>query len=195
VTEKRKTVFLAFSLTCFIAIGACVIVNIAMTRQITWSARSVLSIIFGWIVLSPIVVKKYGLTLSLCAATLFVFPFMYFLEKITAVNDWFAPLGLPAAITGLIAIWLLYFLFRFIRISLWFKLAASVYIAGVIANPVITHYVDKYLNREPAFFRYFTGIFPCVLITALFIYLGYRKHKRLRSGNNGANNYEYRANE
>lgn len=163
---------------CLIAIGACVIVNIAIDQKFTWSIYSVLSILLGWLVISPLAVKKYGVPLAFCSLTLFISPFLYFLEKVTPVDNWFSPLGLPAAITGIITIWLLYFLFRLIRINLWYKFAVAVLLAGAIAGSVINHYADLYLNTAPSFFKYFMNILLCVILAVLFGFFGYKKHKK-----------------
>jgi len=177
MSKNRKLIFMLFTWACFIAIGVCIIVNVAIDKQITWSAYPILSIIFGWLIVSPLVIKKYGLAISLCALMLFVFPFLYFLEKITPNHSWFAPLGVPSAIVGIIAGWLIYLLFRFLKISLWYRSAIAVFLVGVIANMIIGHYVDAFLSTESSFLNRFINIFSCVAVSALLVILGYRNKK------------------
>ena len=145
MTKSRKLIFLSFSFACVISIVVCIIVDFAINGHSTWSAYSILSVPFGWLIVSPTIIKKRGIILSLCSLTLFVLPFLYLLERITPVTNWFAPVGIPSAAVGIPTIWVIYLLFRFLKINLWYKSAIAVFLTGVIANPLIGYYVDMYL--------------------------------------------------
>lgn len=175
--DYRRSIFLAFSLLCLVGTGACVIANIVIDQQITWSTQSSLSIIFGWVVISPIVVKKHGITLSLCSLTIFAYPFLYLLEIITLTGGWLSPLGLPVAITAILTLWAIWALFSFIRINLWFKFAITVFLAGVIAGTIINIYIDMFLDIKPSFWKYFLSILSCDVVAALLGFPGYLKVK------------------
>ena len=172
---NNKTVFLVFSAFCLTAIVTCVIVNYAIDRQITWAAYAVLSVQFGWLCCIPLIYKKF--TLSLCVLTVASFPFLYFIEKITPVTDWFFALGLPAAVTGAVSIWITYLLFRYVKISVWYKFSISVFLIGVVADRIISHYVDAFLETEPSFIKTIGSILLCVVISALLWVQGYTKNK------------------
>jgi len=182
--KNRKLIFILFTLVCFIAMGVCLIVDMAITHRITWSAYPLLSIPFGWIAVSSLLIKKYGKVLCPCVLTLSVLPYLYFIEKITPVSDWFLPLGLPSAVTGIIVGWIIYFLFRFIKISIWYKAAISIFLAGVIASPIINHFVNAFAQIEPSFLNSFINIFSCILVSAMLGILGYRKSKARTMGTN-----------
>jgi len=92
--------------------------------------------VLGWACLSPLLAGKYGIFLSLGSSTLLILSYLYFLSRITSVTDWFIPIGLPSAITGLLAFWLLIPLFRFARINIWYKITISVFILGVVSTTV-----------------------------------------------------------
>ena len=183
MSNTRRTLFLAFSLACLVSIGACVVMNIAREQQITWSAQCVLAILFGWLALSPAFAKKYGLTLSLIAFSLFVGPFLFFLEKVTKVGGWFSPLGLPLAITVVASIWVVYSIFSLPWFNLWFKFSAAVLVVGAIAGTIVRHYVNAYFGTESGFLHVFVGIASCVVVSVFLGYMGYRAQK---------NAYEYR---
>jgi len=174
---NKKLIFMLFTLACFIAMGVCLIVDMAITKQITWSAYPLISIPFGWIAVSPLFIKKYGKILCPCALTLLILPYLYFLEKITPVSDWFFTLGLPSAVIGIVVGWIIYFLFRFIRINIWYKVAISVFLAGVVASPIINHFVNAYTQTEPSFLNDFINVFSCIIVSAILGILGYRKTK------------------
>lgn len=175
--KNKKITFMLFTLVCFIAMGVCLIVDMAITQQITWSAYPLLSIPFGWIAITPLFIKKYGKFLCPCVLTLSVLPYLYFIEKITPVSDWFFSLGLPLAVTGIVIGWIIYFLFLFLKISTWYKAAISVFLAGVVATPITNHFVNAYAQIEPSFLNDFINIFSCVIVSAILGILGYIKNK------------------
>ena len=166
---------MAFSISCIIAIITCLIVNFAIDRAITWALYPLISVPFGWLVLSPLVVRKLGVLFSLCSFMIFVLPFLFLLEKITPVGGWFIGIGIPVTIIGVTLLWLTFLLFRFLKISLWFKTAITVFLAGVIASPLIDHYVNVFLNTTPTFFDRFLSIFPCIAVSVLLIVIGVRR--------------------
>ena len=174
-SKMRKLIFMSFSLLCFIAAGVCLIVNIAIDRQITWAAYPLISIPFGWAVLAPVLVKNRGMTFLLCSLSLLAFPYLYFLSKITPVTDWFLPLGLPSAVAGVITCWFMFFLFCFIKTNIWYKAAISVFWLGVIVSSIINYFVDIYVGDNPFRWNNLLNIFACVIAAAVLGILGYSK--------------------
>lgn len=171
----NKIIFSVFTICCFIAIGTCIIVNYAIDQRITWAAYPILSVPVGWLIVTPTLFRKYiG---SLCALTLSVIPFLYLLERITPVPDWFYPIGLPAAIAGIVVIWVIYLLFRYIKMSLWYKFAITVFLCGVTDNLIINQFVDAFLNTKTAHLQYFISIFSYAVATALLFILGYVRNR------------------
>ena len=175
--KTRKLLFMSFSLACLVATGVCLIVNIAINRQITWAAYTLLSIPFGWAVLSPFFVKKHGSISVLCAFMLLVLPYLYFLNKITPATDWFMPIGLPSAIAGVISLWILYPLIRFTKLSIWYKSAITLFLLGCIISPAVNYFVDIYMGQEPFAWYRFINIFSCFTASAALGILGYVKLK------------------
>ena len=175
IDDIGKLIFKIFSIACLVAILTCLIVNFAIDRSVTWALYPLLSVPFGWLVLTPLVVKKLGIPFTLCSFMIFVMPFMFLLEKITPVDNWFIGIGIPSAIVGVPLIWLIYLLFRFVRISWWFKAAIAVFLGGVVANPIINHYVNLFTNETPTFFLRFINIFPCFVVTVLLVIIGVRR--------------------
>ncbi|MCL1823398.1 MAG: helix-turn-helix transcriptional regulator [Oscillospiraceae bacterium] len=175
---NRKVLFIIFSFLCFTAFGTCFIVNYAIERQITWAAYIFISVPFFWLSASLLFIKKHGITLSLCAFTLFTVPYIYFLEKITPVNDWFEPVGLPCAAVGIASFWFFYLLFRFLKISLWYKFAITAFLAGAIISPVTNMFINNYLDETNSFFEVFINLFSSFIITAVFGFIGFTKKKK-----------------
>ena len=178
---NSKAIFLIFTILCFIAIGVCIIVNYAMDRRLTWAAYPILSVPVGWLIGIPLLFKKY--TLSLCVLSATSIPFLYFLEKITPVHGWFFPLGLPAAIVGIVVVWMIYLLFRYIKMSLWYKFAVTALLCGVADNLFISRYVDVFLLTKADFLGYFINVFCYVVVITALVILGYVRGKMKKTGN------------
>jgi len=174
---NRKNIFVSFSFACLIAIITCIIVDYAMNKQITWSWYPIISVPFGWLVFSPLHIKKYGTPLSILSLTIFSLPFLFLLEKITPVSGWFTPLAIPSAAVGAAAIWVIYLVFRFLKIRLWYKSAITVFLAGVIVNPVISYFVDMYVYSEPRIFSTLISSVPCLILAVTMIIQGRVKDK------------------
>jgi hypothetical protein len=104
------------------------------------------------------------------------------LEKITPVESWFFPLGIPSAIVGLITIWVIFLIFRFLRISLWYKSAIAVFLAGVITNQIISYYVNNFLNTGPRLLNNIINTASCVVLSVVLFILG-RNRSKARSEN------------
>ena len=183
IDDTGKLIFKIFSVACLVAIFTCLIVNFAIDRSITWALYPLLSVPFGWLVLTPLVVRRFGIPFTLCSFMIFVMPYLFLLEKITPVDNWFVGIGIPAAIVGVPFIWITYLLFRFLKISLWFKAAITVFLGGVVASPIINHYVNVFTNETPSFFNRFINVFPCIVVTVLLVIMGVRRKKITQAEN------------
>ena len=87
-------------------------------------------------------------------------------------------ISVPAAIVGIVFVWIVYLLFRYLKISMWYKFAISVFLIGVIANRIINHYVDTFLNSETTFLQNFIELFDSVIIATLLGVMGYIENKK-----------------
>jgi len=170
-----KIIFLIFTISCVIAVGTCIIVNFAIDSRITWAAYPILSVLVGWLIITPSLFRKY--IWSMCMSTLLVVPFLYLLEMITPVHDWFLPVGLPAAIVGIVYVWVIYILFRYIKMSLWYKFAITVILSGVVDNLIINHFVDAFLNTQTSHLQYFISVFSYTVVFVLLLIMGYSRKK------------------
>lgn len=169
----KKIMFMVFSLICFISIGVCIIVNMTITGYITWAKFPLIAIPFGWIVISSLFAKKHQVIFVLIALTVLTFPFLYLLEKETLVDGWFLSLGIPLSIVGITWLWLVYLLFRFAKVSPWYKSAIAVFLLGVIASPIISHYIDTFSGAKLLQLNTFINIFFGIIIAAALAIIGH----------------------
>jgi len=172
MSKSRKFIFSSFSIACIVAILTCFIVDYAINGYVSWSVYPLLSVVLGWLVLCPLLIKKRGVLLSLCSLTLFTLPYLFLLEKTTPVTDWFMPLGIPSAAVGIPAVWAIALVFRYLKISLWYKSAVAVFIAGVLANFIISYNVDMYLYGEPHLLSPIITSASCLVLSVALVIQG-----------------------
>ena len=173
----RKLAFISFSLACFVAAGTCVIVDTAVNRRITWAAYPLLSLAFAWAVSLPLLAKKHVVLLSLGALTALLLPYLFLLSKLTPVTDWFVPIGLPSAIAGSAAAWLLLLLFRYTKINMWYKEAASVFLLVSVVSPVINYFVDLYTGDYPFAWDRLINVFAGIAAAGVLMVVGYTRSR------------------
>lgn len=158
---------------CITAAIVCIIVNFAISRSITWAAYPLIAIPFVWIVALPsLLIKKHKLLLSLAAFSALTVPFLYLLEKLTPVKEWFAVLGVPAAISSIIALWITYFLVKYAKINKWYLSAILVFIYGVVLSGVINFFVAVLLNSGFLNLSTVVNILSCIVVTVLLVIIG-----------------------
>ena len=165
-----KIALVVASLLCLLAAGICVIVNFAVNRQLTWAAYPLISILLGWVVAAPLLFKK--LVLALCALTAAIGPYLYCMDRLTRGPGWFVRLGLPIAAIGVAFLWLIYLLFRFVKIGAWYKTAIVALLAGVVVSPAID-LVTGETNALNLAINIFSGLF----MAAIFWIIGYVRNK------------------
>jgi len=161
--------------------GVCLIVDFAMNKGVTWASYTLITVPFGWIITVPLLLaKKHRILLSLIAVTVTTIPFLFMLDKITPVRDWAYGISLPVAILSFIISWPVYFMFRYVKISYWYKSAIAVFLYGVIASPVINVIVDRFMEEDISIINLnnIINVFACVVITVLLVFIGMNKQQK-----------------
>ena len=177
-----KVIFMIFTLLCFLAAGICVIVNCAMEGHITWAAYPIISVALGWVVFTPLIFRKY--TLSLCLLTAVTAPFLYLMNAITPEPDWFYGLGLPIAAISAAFLWIGYLLFRVVKISVWYKGAISCLLGGVVVSPLINYLTNSFLEIEMSVLELSINLFSYIGASVVFWIVGYMRKKAKTAGDN-----------
>ena len=122
----------AFTSLCFIGVLVCIICDRAIFGVLTWSLIAVSSIVFGWLVLIPVVrLWEKGIWWSLAALSVFIFPYIGMLDRLIPETILFS-VAVWAAPAGIVYLWTVYGLFTLLNRK-W--LAAG--ITAVLAFPVM----------------------------------------------------------
>ena len=174
VRLDKKVCLMIFTLSCFIAMGVCLIVNFAINQHITWAAYPVISVPLGWMIFSPLIYRKY--TMALCVLTVAIAPYLYLMDMITPAPAWFYGLGIPIAVIGVAFFWAIYLLYRSINISIWYKAAITAFMAGIV-NFMTDNFVNGFLRTKDPLFVVLINVLSCIVIAAIFGVIGYMRNK------------------
>lgn len=179
----RKLSFMLYSLGCFAAIGACVIVNLAVSGTLTWAMYPLLSVPFAWAVGAPLWVPGWNraVPLAMLAFTVLVPPYLYLLAGQTG-GGWFLPLGLPCAGIGLASGWAAYALWRFAKIGFFYKLALCVLLTGALVGPAINWLAHRFAALQFDALDMFINIFASVLAAGVLAILGFVRAAKEKQG-------------
>ena len=177
MSSTKKILFMIFTLMCFIAVGICLIVDFAITRTVTWSGISIASIALGWCITCPLLLHKFQIPLSLATLSVLIFPYLWYMARETSVDSWFVKIGVPIGIIGVVFMWIIYLLFRFIKIRILYKSAVAVFLSTVIASPVVNHIIASHFENNMLIFQDIVNIFAGITVTALLAIWGYTRSK------------------
>lgn len=113
--KKNVIIAIIFSLPLFVGMTACIICDIALSGNLTWSLIPVSSILFAWIVFFPTtILGKKGIPGSLISLSVFLIPYLYILNILVKVRFVFS-IGAVMSIIFIVYLWLVFALFHRLR--------------------------------------------------------------------------------
>jgi transcriptional regulator with XRE-family HTH domain len=135
--------------SCMLAIIICIICDIAISGALTWSLYPTAAIIFGWLIIIPMLqLKKNNFRMSLISASVFIIPFLFVIDKIMgSTEELILPIGMPVSLTVMAYIWTVYFMISNRKISKWNIAAISVLLT--IPVSLIINSITNILTNQP----------------------------------------------
>ena len=120
--KRNIMISIIFSITLLTGIMVCLICNIAVSGNLTWSLIPVSSIVFAWVISFPgIILGKKGIVVSLVSISIFTIPYLFLLGRIIKVKEIFQ-IGAVMAAVSIVFLWIIVVVFK--RIGKTRKLAA-----------------------------------------------------------------------
>ena len=145
---KNVIISILFSVALLIGIMVCLICNLAISGDLTWSLIPVSSIVLAWVISFPsIILGKRGIIVSLISLSVFIVPYLFLLSNLVKVEEVFS-VGAEMAVDSIVFLWIIVAVFR--RIGETRKLVA-LGISFLLAIPfmfVINVMVSK-ITAEP----------------------------------------------
>lgn len=109
---KNVIISILFSVTLLIGIMVCLICNIAISGNLTWSLIPVSSIVFAWVITFPsIILGKRGIMVSLISFSVFIIPYLFLLSSLIKAKEIFS-VGVVVAIASIIFLWIIAAIFN-----------------------------------------------------------------------------------
>ena len=109
---KNVIISILFSATLLIGIMVCLICNIAISGNLTWSFIPVSSIVFAWVITFPSIIwGKRGIIVSLISLSVFIVPYLFLLGSLLKVKEVFS-VGAVMAVASIIFLWIIVAVFK-----------------------------------------------------------------------------------
>lgn len=109
---KNKIISILVTSLSFIAIIVCIICDLAILGEFTWSIITTSSILFFWLFLIPIIkLGKKGISKSLTVLSIFIIPFLYILSISIKENKIFS-IGVAMSIIAIVYVWCIFWIFK-----------------------------------------------------------------------------------
>lgn len=119
---KNVIISILFSVTLLIGVMVCLICNLAISGNLTWSLIPVSSIVFAWVISFPnIILGKRGIIVGLISLSVFIVPYLFLLSNLVKVKEVFS-VGAVMAVASIVFLWIIAAVFR--RIGRTRKLVA-----------------------------------------------------------------------
>ena len=143
--KKNVVISILFSTTLLIGIMVCLICNIAISGNLTWSLIPVSSIIFVWVISLPIIILgKRGIIASLLSLSVFIIPYLFLLSNLTKTKAVFS-IGTMMSIISILFLWIIVAIFnrigkskKLVFLGITFLLAIPfVFIINIILSKMI----------------------------------------------------------
>lgn len=112
---KHVIISILFSATLLIGIMVCLICDIAISGNLTWSLIPVSSIVFAWIISFPSIFwGKRGFTVSLISLSVFIVPYLFLLGSLLKAKEVFS-VGAVMAVVSIVFLWIIVAVFKCIE--------------------------------------------------------------------------------
>ncbi|MCI8479831.1 MAG: helix-turn-helix transcriptional regulator [Oscillibacter sp.] len=176
---KNGIISILFSAALLIGIMVCLICNIAISGNLTWSLIPAGSIVFAWAVCFPsMILGKKGIIVSLISLSVLIIPYLFLLSILINAKEVFS-VGAVIAAASVVFLWIIAAVFY--RMGKTRKLTALgiVFLLSILFMSAINIMLAKMIG-EPVFDQWDILSAFILLISAFVSFIcGYVKKKRL----------------
>ena len=177
---KNFMISILFSVTLLTGIMVCLICNIAISGNLTWSLIPVSSIVFAWVITFPgIILGKKGGIVSLISFSVFVIPYLFLLSRLIKVKEIFS-IGAAMAVVSIVFLWMIAAVFNRIgRTGKW--LAFGIVFLSAIPFMFIINGILSKMTAEPVLDLWdMLAVFILLILAFVSFIFHYAEKKGLR---------------
>ena len=178
-TTKNAVISLLFSATLLIGIMVCLICNIAISGNLTWSLIPISSIVFVWVVSFPsIILGKKGILISLISLSAFVIPYLFLLSRLIKVKEVFS-VGVIMAVASILFLWVIAAIWN--RVGKTRKLIAlgMIFLLAIPFMVIINVILSRMIVEPVLDIWDMLSIFILLILAFIFFICDYAKKKGL----------------
>jgi len=140
-----KRIWGGFALLLSIGVFVCMVVNYAVSQEISWALYPVGAAALALGIVTPLAFGgKHRLLLTAAALAVLIMPFLLLVQHLSPADGWVWPVGFPIAAVSALALLLTVTLFRYTHINRWYCAAVAVLTAlpiTLVTNRVVTLYL------------------------------------------------------
>ena len=142
---KNVIISIVFSATLLTGIMVCLICNIAISGNLTWSLIPVSSIVFAWVISFPgIVLGKRGIIVSLISLSVFIIPYLFLLGSLLKVKEVFS-VGAVMAVASIVFLWIIVAVFK--RIERKLVALGTTFLSAIPLMIIVNVILSRMLNE------------------------------------------------
>lgn len=176
---KHVIISILFSATLLIGIMVCLICDIAISGNLTWSLIPVSSIVFvfAWIISFPSIFGgKRGFTVSLISLSVFIVPYLFLLGGLLKAKEVFS-VGAVMAVVSIIFLWIIVAVFKCIERKL---AALGTTFLSAIPLMIIVNVILSKMIEEPVLDAWdVLSVFMLLILAFVSFICDYAKKKGL----------------
>lgn len=174
---KNVIISILFSAALLIGIMVCLICNIAISANLTWSLIPVSSIVFAWVISFPsIILGKRGIIVSLISLSVFIVPYLFLLGSLLKAKEVFS-VGAVMAVASIVFLWIIVAVFKRIERKL---VALGITFLSAIPFMIIVNVILSKMIEEPVLDVWdMMSIFMLLILAFVSFICDYAKKKGL----------------
>lgn len=177
-TTKNIIIPILFSITLLTGIIVCVICNIVISGNLTWSLIPVSSIIFAWLIFFPgIVLRKNKIIANLISLSIFIIPYLFLLGNLIKTKEVFS-VGAVIAVPSIIFLWIIIIIFNYIGKTRKLLALGIIFLLAIPFMFIINIILSKMI-AEPVFDIWdILSIFILLILAFISFICGYVRKRR-----------------
>lgn len=176
---KNMLISILFSAALLIGIMVCLICNIAISGNLTWSLIPVCSIVFAWIISFPsMILGKRGVVVSLISFSVFIVPYLFILSSLIKVKEVFS-VGAAVSVPSVAFLWIIAAVFK--RIGKERMLAAwgAAFLLAIPFLIIVNAILSKMIGEPVLDIWDMLSVFLLLIVAFVSFLCGYAKKKGL----------------
>ncbi|MBU3192024.1 DUF6320 domain-containing protein [Clostridium bowmanii] len=158
----------------------CLLCNFAISGSFDWSLYPVGGLLLVWFTIIPIFfIKKHIVFISMGIMTVGLIPYLFLIEYLFSAKGWVLPLAIPIAASALMAALIVISLFLYTKIIIYYDVAITCLLFGVITNIIINTIVYNYVKDKEIYMPVVITTLSFAFISFLIFIIGYLRKENI----------------